>query len=65
MSENTFYQQGPVVGDNPLTGNPISFPSLDAPLGGTTRSRGQKLMGVGGRADLPTMLTALGALVGN
>ena len=65
MSENTFYQQGPVVGDNPLTGNPISFPSLDAPLGGTTRSRGQKLMGVGGGADLPTKLRALGAMVGN
>ena len=29
MIENTFYQEGPVVGDNPLTGNPISFPSSD------------------------------------
>ena len=65
MIENTFYQEGPVVEDNPLTGNPISFPSLDAPLGGTTRSRGQKLMGVGGGADLPTKLRALGAMVGN
>lgn len=60
-----FYQEGPVVGDNSLTGNPISFPSLDAPLGGSTRSRGQKLMGMGGGADLPTKLRALGAMFGN
>jgi hypothetical protein len=65
MIENTFYQQGPVVGDNPLTGNPIGSPSLDAPLGGTTRSRGQKLMGVGGGADLSTKLRALGAMFSN
>lgn len=65
MIENTFYQEGPVVGDNPLTGNPIGSPSLEAPLGGTTRSRGQKLMGVGGGADLSTKLRALGAMFSN
>ena len=65
MIENTFYQEGPVVEDNPLTGNPISFPSLDAPLGGSTRSRGQKLMGMGGGADLSTKLGALGAMFTN
>tara|TARA_B100000902_G_C27303065_1_gene913921 strand:- start:413 stop:1801 length:1389 start_codon:yes stop_codon:yes gene_type:complete len=45
--------------------NPISFPSLDSPLGGSTRSRGQKLMGMGGGADLPTKLRALGAMFSN
>ena len=57
--------QDQIPASNALSGNPISFPSLDAPLGGTTRSRGQKLMGMGGGADLPTKLRALGAMVGN
>ena len=34
--------QDQIPASNALSGNPISFPSLDAPLGGTTRSRGQK-----------------------
>ena len=46
--------QDQIPASNALSGNPISFPSLDAPLGGTTRSRGQKLMGMGGGADLPS-----------
>lgn len=50
--------------NNPID-NPISFPSLDSPLGGSTRSRGQKLMGMGGGADLPTKLRALGAMFSN
>ena len=56
-------QQAPA--GNALSGNPISFPSLDSPLGGSTRSRGQKLMGMGGGADLPTKLRALGAMFSN
>jgi len=57
--------QDQIPASNALSGNPISFPSLDAPLGGSTRSRGQKLMGMGGGADLPTKLRALGAMFGN
>ena len=55
---------GNALSGNPIN-NPISFPSLDAPLGGSTRSRGQKLMGVGGGADLSTKLGALGAMFTN
>ena len=47
-----------------LINNPINSP-LDSPLGGSTRSRGQKLMGMGGGADLPTKLRALGAMFSN
>jgi len=57
--------QDQIPASNALSGNPISFPSLDAPLGGTTRSRGQKLMGAGGGADLSTKLGALGAMFTN
>tara|TARA_Y100000996_G_C22553057_1_gene654464 strand:- start:1858 stop:3330 length:1473 start_codon:yes stop_codon:yes gene_type:complete len=57
--------QDQIPASNALSGNPISFPSLDAPLGGTTRSRGQKLMGMGGGADLSTKLGALGAMFTN